>query len=226
MFKIQKNFCAVLNQIASDEACAHDVGRGELIDHAVHENVVWLGRNVAEYLKGEANARFVGRHDAREGEKTVVETFAAPEACSLWCESHAGDNDELRRKEIPPRLRGGMRARGGFHDAKRPSMEVVFAEVTSEDDVVGLNDRKVYFLDSCIFLQEGQRKGFVWQWMIGHDAAGALELWHLLYSGIEGSRAMQAFFDGELAELLAHLTAYGSFFFLCGHGLGFVSLFS
>ena len=54
-----------------------------------------------------------------------------------------------------------MRERGGFHDAKRPSMEVVFAEVTSEDDVVGLNDRKVYFLDSCIFLQEGQRKGFV-----------------------------------------------------------------
>lgn len=47
--------------------------------------------------------------------------------------------------------------------------------------------------------------------MIGHDAAGALELWHLLYSGIEGSRAMQAFFGGELAELLAHLEAYGSF---------------
>lgn len=28
VFKIQKNFCAVLNQIASDEACTHDVGRG------------------------------------------------------------------------------------------------------------------------------------------------------------------------------------------------------
>lgn len=134
---------------------------GELIDHGVHVDVVWLGRDVFEYLEGEANACFVGRHDAREGEKAVVETFAAPEACSLWREGHARDNDELRRKEIPPRLRGGLGERGGLHDAERPSMEVVFAEVTSEDDVVGLNDGKVYFLDRCIFLQEGQRKGFV-----------------------------------------------------------------
>ena len=186
---------------------------------------MWLGRDVVEYLEGEANACFVGRHDARECEKAVVETFTAPEACSLWREGHAGDNDELRRKEIPPRLRGGLGERGGFHDAKRPSMEIVFAEVTSKDDVVGLNDGKVYFLDGSIFLQEGQRKGFVWQWMIGHDAAGALELWHLLYSGIEGGRALQTFFGEELAKLLAHLAAYGSFFFLCGHGLGFVLLF-